>query len=43
MLTKCKISVAATAGFCFGVDNAVKIVYNELDKRNNVVTLGPII
>ena len=43
MLTNCKISVAATAGFCFGVDNAVKIVYNELDKRNNVVTLGPII
>ena len=43
MLTKCKISVAATAGFCFGVDNAVKIVYNELDNRNNVVTLGPII
>lgn len=43
MLTNCKISVAATAGFCFGVDNAVKIVYNELNKRNNVVTLGPII
>ncbi len=43
MLTKCKICVAATAGFCFGVDNAVKIVYNELDNRNNVVTLGPII
>ena len=43
MLTKCKISVAATAGFCFGVDNAVKIVYNELDNRKNVVTLGPII
>lgn len=43
MLTNCKISVAVTAGFCFGVDNAVKIVYNELDNRNNVVTLGPII
>ena len=43
MLTKCKICVAKTAGFCFGVDRAVKIVYNELDKRNNVVTLGPII
>ena len=43
MLTNCKISVAATAGFCFGVDNAVKIVYNELDNRKNVVTLGPII
>ncbi len=43
MLTKCKILVAKTAGFCFGVDRAVKIVYNELDIRNNVVTLGPII
>ncbi len=43
MLTNCKILVAKTAGFCFGVDRAVKIVYNELDIRNNVVTLGPII
>lgn len=43
MLTNCKICVADTAGFCFGVDRAVKIVYNELDNRNNVVTLGPII
>lgn len=43
MLTNCKICVAKTAGFCFGVDRAVKIVYNELDNRNNVVTLGPII
>ena len=43
MLTECKISVAKTAGFCFGVDRAVKIVYNKLDNRNDVVTLGPII
>lgn len=43
MLSNCKISVAKTAGFCFGVDRAVKIVYNKLDNRNNVVTLGPII
>ncbi len=43
MLTNCKICTAKTAGFCFGVDRAVKIVYNELDNRNNVVTLGPII
>ncbi len=43
MLRNCKICVAKTAGFCFGVDRAVKIVYNELDNRNNVVTLGPII
>jgi len=43
MLRNCKICVAKTAGFCFGVDRAVKIVYNNLDNRNNVVTLGPII
>ena len=43
MLRECKIFVAKTAGFCFGVDRAVKIVYNMLDSRNNVVTLGPII
>ncbi len=43
MLKNCKICIAKTAGFCFGVDRAVKIVYNELDSRNNVVTLGPII
>ena len=43
MLTKCKILVAETAGFCFGVDRAVKIVYNNLNDLNNVVTLGPII
>ena len=43
MLTNCKICIAKTAGFCFGVDRAVKIVYNKLDNRHNVVTLGPII
>ena len=42
-MKKFTITVAKTAGFCFGVDRAVKIVYNELDNRNNVVTLGPII
>lgn len=44
MLTNCKILVAKTAGFCFGVDRAIKIVYNELNNRvKKVVTLGPII
>lgn len=44
MLTNCKIFVAKTAGFCFGVDRAIKIVYNNLDNRSKrVVTLGPII
>lgn len=43
MLRECKIIVAKTAGFCFGVDNALKIVYNKLNSRHNVATLGPII
>lgn len=43
MLTNCKIRVAKTAGFCFGVDRAIKKVYNSLDTRGKVVTLGPII
>ena len=44
MLTNCKILVAKTAGFCFGVDRAIKMVYNELNNREKkVVTLGPII
>lgn len=43
MLTNCKILRAKSAGFCFGVARAVEMVYNELDNRNNVVTLGPII
>lgn len=38
-----KITVAKTAGFCFGVDRAVKIVYDELQKKEKVATLGPII
>jgi len=43
MLTNCKILIAKTAGFCFGVDRAIKIVYNNLDTHSKVVTLGPII
>ncbi len=38
-----KIVVAESAGFCFGVDRAVQMVYNELDKGTKVATLGPII
>ena len=37
-----KIIVAKSAGFCFGVDRAVKLVYNTLETRK-VATLGPII
>lgn len=43
MLRNCKIFTAKSAGFCFGVDRAVKIVYNKLNDYDNLVTLGPII
>ena len=38
-----KIILAKTAGFCFGVNRAVSMVYNLLDKEESVATLGPII
>ncbi len=38
-----KITKAETAGFCFGVNRAVNMVYDLLDKGNKVCTLGPII
>ena len=38
-----KVTVAKSAGFCFGVDRAVKMVYNELESNTKVATLGPII
>lgn len=38
-----KVTVAKSAGFCFGVDRAVKMVYNELVSNTKVATLGPII
>jgi 4-hydroxy-3-methylbut-2-enyl diphosphate reductase len=38
-----KIKLAKTAGFCFGVDRAVKLVYDEIKKGGKVATLGPII
>ena len=37
------ITVAKTAGFCFGVNRAVNLVYDLLDEGRQVVTLGPII
>ncbi len=37
------IILAETAGFCFGVDRAVKMVEQLLDSGKKVATLGPII
>ncbi|MBQ2677129.1 MAG: bifunctional 4-hydroxy-3-methylbut-2-enyl diphosphate reductase/30S ribosomal protein S1 [Clostridia bacterium] len=39
----CKITLAKTAGFCFGVNRAVELVYKLLDEGKKVCTLGPII
>ncbi len=38
-----KITLAKTAGFCFGVNRAVETVYKLLDDGSKVCTLGPII
>ncbi len=38
-----KITLAKTAGFCFGVNRAVDTVYRLLDSGESVCTLGPII
>jgi 4-hydroxy-3-methylbut-2-enyl diphosphate reductase len=37
------ITVAKSAGFCFGVDRAVKMTYEALETYPAVATLGPII
>ncbi|MDO4788277.1 MAG: 4-hydroxy-3-methylbut-2-enyl diphosphate reductase [Johnsonella sp.] len=39
-----EVRTAKTAGFCFGVEKAVKIVYDEVEKKGGkVYTYGPII
>ena len=38
-----KVEVAKSAGFCFGVNRAVNIVYTLLNEGKRVCTLGPII
>lgn len=38
-----QIRVADSAGFCFGVDRAVKLCYKALGQNKAVATLGPII
>ena len=37
------VTLAETAGFCFGVDRAVKLCEQLLDEGKKVATLGPII
>ena len=38
-----KITVAKSAGLCFGVNRAINIVEELLDEGKSVFTLGPII
>ncbi|MBQ6936369.1 MAG: bifunctional 4-hydroxy-3-methylbut-2-enyl diphosphate reductase/30S ribosomal protein S1 [Clostridia bacterium] len=38
-----KITLAKTAGFCFGVDRAIKLIEKLLSEGKRVATLGPII
>lgn len=38
-----KYRLAKTAGFCFGVDRAVNLVFDLIEKGTRVATLGPII
>ena len=38
-----RLTLAKTAGFCFGVNRAVDLVYSMLDEGKTVCTLGPLI
>ena len=38
-----QIKLAKTAGFCFGVDRGVNLVYDLIQQGKKVCTLGPII
>ena len=38
-----KVTVAKSAGFCFGVKRAVDMAYKEASKGGRVFTLGPLI
>lgn len=38
-----QVEVAESAGFCFGVERAVDMVYREAEKADRVYTYGPII
>ena len=38
-----QITLAKTAGFCFGVNRAVNMLYDLVEKGENICTFGPII
>ncbi|MBQ1392014.1 MAG: 4-hydroxy-3-methylbut-2-enyl diphosphate reductase [Lachnospiraceae bacterium] len=38
-----EVTLAKSAGFCFGVKRAVEMVYKEAEKKEQVYTYGPII
>ncbi len=38
-----KVTVAKSAGFCFGVSRAVNLIFELVQKGEKIVTLGPII
>ena len=38
-----QIKIAKTAGFCFGVNRAVDLIYALLEQGKSVCTLGPLI
>ena len=40
---KMEVTLAKSAGFCFGVKRAVEMVYKEAEKKEQVYTYGPII
>ena len=42
-MSSCKVITAKTAGFCFGVDRAVKMTYDAVEAGKKVATFGPLI
>ena len=38
-----KITLAKKAGFCFGVDRAIRLIEDLVSQGKKVATLGPII
>lgn len=38
-----EITVAKSAGFCFGVSRAIQLAYDQMGKHKNIYTYGPLI